>query len=282
MIFLLLAIFTSTLIILFFRLFTRFKVDNITAITVNYLVASVLGFWLSSGTHKIGEVFQQDGLFLAIGSGFLLMATFLIYAYSTQRSGVAITSVSGKMSVILPVLLGFIWYHEAVTWNKVPAILLALTAFVLILFKKGEKIKAVFYIFPVLLFFGNGLNDALFKIAEEEFIQGEPVFFLATAFTVSLFLGLVVLVIRAVSQKKFPNGRSILAGVVLGLLNWYSTYFFLEGLHFFDVSVFVPVFNASIVLLGAGLGFVIFKEKLKPLNWVGVVLALVAIALLAL
>lgn len=281
MFFLLAAILTSSCIIIGFKLFERFRIDNVTAITVNYLVASGLGFMLCPAGTIITSFYQQSWFVLSLLSGFLLAATFIVYALSAQRSGVAVTSVSGKMSVVIPVLLGLMWYNEPAGWGKILGIVLALAAFYLTFVRKGEKFIKGAYIFPLLLFVGNGINDGILKVAEQDYLQNDFIFFLATAFTVSLIIGTTVLAVRSVVRKQLPNLRSIIAGIALGLVNWYSTYFFLMGLHHFDVSYFVPLFNVSIVTTGALAGAVFFREKLRMINWIGIAIAMAAIVLMA-
>ena len=81
--------------------------------------------------------------------------------------------------------------------------------------------------------------------------------------------------------KEKLNFRSALAGTGLGILNWYSTYYFLVSLSYFDVSFYVPVFSVSIVLISALIGYFIFKEKLSRINIAGIILAAAAIILMA-
>jgi uncharacterized membrane protein len=46
-------------------------------------------------------------------------------------------------------------------------------------------------------------------------------------------------------------------------------------------SVIFPVNNMGIVLLSALLAWIVFKEKLSPVNWTGIVLSVVAIIMIA-
>jgi drug/metabolite transporter (DMT)-like permease len=75
--------------------------------------------------------------------------------------------------------------------------------------------------------------------------------------------------------------KNVVAGILLGLLNWYSTLFVLKGLSFFQVSVFMPVYNIGVVALASLTGMFIFGEKLTRINKLGIALALVAILLIA-
>ena len=80
MIFLILAILFSTGVFVAMRLFKRFGLDNHQALMWNYVFATGTGFWF--------------------------IFTYLLMTASTQRSGVTVTSLSSKLSVVLPILAG--------------------------------------------------------------------------------------------------------------------------------------------------------------------------------
>jgi uncharacterized membrane protein len=121
----------------------------------------------------------------------------------------------------------------------------------------------------------------IFKISQELYIKGAYINFLTVAFSVSLLVGIIVMIPRMIITKSKILPRSLLAGIILGLFNWYSTYFFLVGLSRFDVSVFIPVFNVSIVAIAAVIGYLFYKEKLSTINIVGIALAIISIVLIA-
>lgn len=282
MIFLLLAILTSSLIFITFKLFEKTGINNLQAITVNYLTAVIIGYLSTAENFSTQFVAEKPWFYLSIISGVLLIVTFLVYAYSIQKVGIAITSVSGKMSVIIPVLLGLLVFHEKASWIRIIGIVIALAAFYLTLIKNREqKAKAIFFVFPLLLFLGNGFNDSLLKISQEFYIQNDFSMFLTIAFGVSLFAGGLIIAFLLITKKQKLHYKNILAGIILGILNWYSTYFFFAGLAHFDVSVFIPVFNASVVCIAALTGYWFFKEKLSTVNIIGITLAVVAIIFIA-
>ncbi|MCK9611864.1 MAG: DMT family transporter [Bacteroidales bacterium] len=252
------------------------------ALTVNYLVAFIFGYFSASDLLTASVVISKPWISLSLLSGILLVATFFVYAVSVEKVGVAITSVSGKMSVVIPVLTGFVFFNETAGWMRISGILLALLAFYLTLKKtSSQKVRLKYAILPFLLFLGNGLNDSVFNISQELYITDDFTDFLTVAFGVSLLICLTILLIQLFGKKNKLNIRSMSAGIALGLLNWFSTYFFLVGLSFFDVSVFVPVFNASIVIVAALIGYFFFKEKFSAVNFIGILLSVVAILLIA-
>lgn len=293
MLYLLLAIMFTTTIMILFKLFDRYKVDNLQAITVNYAVAACFGFALSpaSARYNLLSVPVQPWFWVAVAAGVSLIVTFLIYALSTQKVGIAITAVTGKMSAVIPVMLGIMMFGESLNAVKILGIILALIAFWLTFKKeKAGKIEWKYLFLPFLLFLGNGANDSLFKIGKEWYIDngnpaffdnGDPTFFIAVSFSISLAIGLVVLIIRMINKRIWPDLKSIVAGILLGLANWGATYFFFLCYRIFEMSVFVPIFNVTIVMLSALSGLLLFREKLRLINWVGIASAVAAILLIA-
>ncbi len=282
MLYLYLSILTSSVIFVLFKFFDKYKISNIQAITVNYFTAILLGYITTRENISFQLISDKPWLGISVFSGIMLMLTFLIYAVSVQKAGIAITSVLGKMSVIIPVLLGFMMFQEKITWLRITGIILAMAAFYLTLQRSSQqKTNIKFIILPILLFFGNGLNDCFFKIAQELYICNDYTTFLITAFFISLIIGVLILLVLVIIRKEKLHYKNILAGIILGTFNWFSTYFFLVGLGYYDVSVFVPVFNASIVCIAALAGYFFFREKLSKTNIIGILLAIIAIILIA-
>jgi drug/metabolite transporter (DMT)-like permease len=282
MFYLLFAIITSSIIFVLFKMFSTFKIDVFQAVTVNYVIASLLGYLSSPERITFPQVFSNDWFPYAVISGVFLMATFYIYGISTQKVGIAITSVSGKMSVVIPVLVGFVWFKEDFNWIRISGIILAMAAFYFTLMRSNsQKAEGRYLILPILLFFGNGFNDSIFKISQELYINGAYINFLTVAFSVSLLAGLIIMIPRTIITKSKILPRNILAGIILGLFNWFSTYFFLVGLSRFDVSVFIPVFNVSIVAIAAIIGYLFYREKLSTINIIGIALAIASIVVIA-
>jgi uncharacterized membrane protein len=79
------------------------------------------------------------------------------------------------------------------------------------------------------------------------------------------------------------DSRSILAGIAIGIPNYFSIWFLVNVLKQYkgNSSAIIPINNMGIVLLSSVLAWLMFKEKLSALNLVGIILALGAIALIA-
>jgi len=283
MIYLIFAIFTSSAIIVVFKLFNKFSINNIQAITANYFIASLLGFFTVPYKYQAETIISADWLLLSLLAGISLIVVFNIFALSSQKAGVAITAISGKMSVVIPVSIGIIFYHDAVNFWIIAGIIASLLAFYLS-FKKKEQldVRKLSYLLPMLVFIGNGTNDSLLKHSEKFFIGGDTALFLSVAFLFSFIIGTLILLIDMVKNKSTLRVKHFIAGLILGLLNYASTYFFLKALSYYPNTIFFPLFNVSIVVIAAITAFFIFREKLTTINWLGIILALAAILMITL
>lgn len=282
MFYLIISILLSTAIIITFRVFNNYKISIVQAITVNYLVASGFGFWSEAGSFNPATLPNQPWFYFAILMGLSLIISFNLFALSAQKAGVAVTAISSRMSVVIPVSLGFLIFGDTSGIVKITGIITGLIAFYLTS-KKDKKIavNSAYIFLPLLLFLAVGTNDSLMKAAEHFYITTDFVPFLATSFGFALIFGLIVFAYKNSRQKNRFEVKNIIAGIFLGLLNWYSTLFVLKGLDLFEVSVFIPVYNVGVVTLAALAGYSIFKEKLSKLNRIGILLAVLAIILIA-
>ena len=284
MIFLILTILQSTAIFAVMKLFARFKIDNWQAITVNYIIACLFGFIIYEGELSASLVMEKSWFIFAMILGMTFVFTFFIFALSSQKVGVALTSVASKMSVIIPVIAGIILLNEQVSMLAITGIVVALIAFYLSLGGgANSSFPRKYLILPLLLFVGNGINDTIMKYTEHHFIENtnELTLFLAVIFLTSLIMGSIISTARYAQNKHRINVRTIIAGTILGLLNFGSTFYILKSMGVYESAVVFPVANAGIVSLSALTGYILFREKLSRMNWVGILLAILAILLIA-
>ena len=284
MIFLILTIVQSTAIFVVMKLFNRFRIDNWQAITVNYFVATVFGLIIYNGDISPGVIIDKEWFIYALILGLTFISTFFVFALSSQKVGVALTSVASKMSVVIPLLAGLILLNEKINLLSGLGVAIALLAFYLTLGKgANSSFPRKYLILPLLLFMGNGINDTLMKYAEYYYVAdtNDLILFLSIIFSASLVLGLCVSTAKYINKKYSVSPRNILAGIILGLLNFGSTFYILKCMSIYDSSVVFPVSNAGIVSLSALIGFFLFKEKLSKINWAGIMLAILAIILIA-
>lgn len=286
MIDLILSICCSSLIFVIFKLFQVFKINTFYAIVTNYIVASVIGFSTSPVATNFKALTNQPWFLITFALGILFISIFIIMAKSAQNNGVAVTSVATKMSLVIPVLFGVFYYSETLNFWQIIGVFMALLAVCLTSVKKnGLRLKKEHIYLPVLVFLGSGVIDCSINFIKEGYLnENQFSLFSATVFGAAAFIGLIVILFKFITKGFIIAGKNILAGMALGIPNFFSIYFLLRALNnpdFFSATIFT-VNNVAIVICSTLLGIIFFKEKLSPKNWLGILLASVSIVLVSL
>ncbi|MFY9242100.1 MAG: DMT family transporter [Polaribacter sp.] len=286
MIFLLLSIIISTGLFVIFKYFGIYKVDVLKAIFVNYLVAFVMGFALAERDFSFVEIPKQPWFLGAIFLGALFVSVFFIMAMTAQKNGVSVASVAGKMSVVIPVFFGVFLYNESVTFLKIFGIIIALIAVYLASVKEKSIVKNnAGLLFPILLFLGSGAIDTCLKYIEVSFVPKEDVsIFSGSLFGIAALFALLILLIKAAKKREPFGTKNIVAGLALGIPNYFSIIFLLKALQTegFESSTLFTINNVGIVILSTIVGILLFKEKFSLKNKIGVALAILGIVIVAL
>lgn len=281
MIYILLSILSSTSIFILFKGINKIKAFTFHIIIINYVVATLLGLTLSNGWQLIPTALDKNWFPFSLIIGLLFIVMFFFIGLSSQKAGISITTVASKMSVIIPILFSVFYYTEIINWQKITGISLALIALLLTVWKKPEKKEGVLIIFlPLILFMGLGIIDSLVKYVQQSLMKPEEAsFFTAFVFIVAFLFGIIIGIFKKDFFQGFKHFSTYIIGVVLGLVNFGSIYFFILALNKveWDSSILFGVNNIGIVLLSVVFGLLIFKEKLKIINWVGITFSMLAI-----
>lgn len=285
MIYLALSIFFSSGLFVIFKLFGVYKIDVLKAIFINYVVAFLLGFLFSESKFSILEVPHQSWFLGAVFLGMLFVSIFFVMAMTSQKNGVSVASIAGKMSVVIPVFFGVFLYNESLTFLKIVGIVIALVAVYLASYKEEKSsVKKATLLFPVLLFLGSGAIDTVLKYVEVNFVPKEDVsVFSGSLFGIAAFFGLLVLLFQQLKKRTSFGFKNVLAGVFLGIPNYFSIIFLIKSLQTegFESSVLFTINNVGIVVLSTILGIMLFKEQFSVKNKIGVALAILGIIIVA-
>lgn len=283
MIFLLITIITSVLIIISFKVFNILDVNAKQLITFNYFFGFCYGLIFREDNYTINQVLESDWLIPSIFIGFVFILGFYLFSKSTEKAGVSITAVSAKMSVIIPVMAGFILFGDSISTLKIMGIGLALLSFYFI-FKKGEKeaINYKYIILPLSLLLVSGLNDSLVKVMEHNYLTDNVLLFLTFVFLAAFIFGVIFSLSDSKNRRQLISLKGVLGGFLLGTFNFWNAWAFIRSMNIFDSSMLFPTVNVSVVSISALAGLIFFKEKLKTINWIGILMAVIAILLISL
>lgn len=286
MIWLVISILTNTLLLLILKGFEKYGVNTLHGIVVNYLVAATTGLCLA-GIPETELLTQGAGevLWIPFVLGILFISIFFTLAKTAQVAGISVATVANKMSVVIPVIAAVLLYKEALPALKIIGIAAALVAVWLTSKKSdGSAFNMKLIIWPVVIFIGSGIIDALVNHMQRE-VPGnslEP-FLLSLAFMSALTVGIITVAYRVVVHKEYLKGRSILGGIILGIPNYFSIYAVTKALDadIMETSALYPVNNMGIVIASAVGALIFFREKLSVINWTGILISIGAIALIA-
>jgi len=291
MIYLLLSIISSTSLFVIFKYLDKYGIKNFDVIIINYIVASILGFSISRYNPEIFPLWDNPWFPYSVVIGILFVVGFVLIGRSSQKVGIAITTVASKMSVIIPITFSLLYDpYDHITNLKLGGIVLALFA---VFFTVYRKRKIDFdprdLYLPVTLFLGMGLIDSIIKLAQFKHIDnGASTLFSAVLFSIAALTGIITNLIRGNSFRTLTKPATLMWGTLLGLGNYGSIYFLILALNQklptgipIDGSVVFGINNIGIVGLSVLLGLVVFREKLTWLNWMGIVMSFVAIYILS-
>lgn len=286
MIYLLLSVLSSSVIFVIFKLFERFKINTLQAIIFNYFFAFSAGMFVDAQPLDPIKVVSEAWFLGTFILGFMFISVFYLAALTTQKSGLSVVSVATKMSVAIPVLFGIILYNESTGWIKITGIILALVAVYLTSIKKKEgiKIKKRNLIFPLLVFFGSGIIDTTLKFLETSYVaEADVALFSSTIFAIAGTIGVFILLFQKLRGNLNFSFKNVIGGVALGIPNFGSIYFLVLALRTegMESSTIFPINNVAIVMISTFLGILLFRERMLPKNWIGILLAVASIILIA-
>ncbi|MBN1250492.1 MAG: EamA family transporter [Bacteroidales bacterium] len=262
------------------------KIKLFPIIVLNYITASVFGLLFSKANLSFNYLIQSNWLPVSSFLGFLFVIVFFTIGYSSQKVGLTITSISTKMSVVIPILFSILFYNEEIYILKFIGIIIALLALFLASYKgkKKENLNRTYIFLPFLLFFGAGSIDSIVKYSQEEYLKNVDIIeFSAISFIFSVITSLVVFIFLKNKFKQLILIKNLFWGISLGLANFASLYFTILALNtnIFASSIVFSIISTGIILISVIAGFKFFNEKIEPINWLGVALSVLAILILS-
>ena len=288
MVYLLITILANVAIFMAFRSYSKFNVNTLPAIVVNYGVCVVTGVSCVGANSLKTHVEPSAPWFpFALALGIVFISSFFLMAYTTQKRGVSVATVASKMSLAFPVILSLFVFKYAVneldSWNYL-GIALTFVSIALVSRKKRDSsmqpITLKYLLLPMSIFVLGGLIDSSINYANHNYIEEAvepifPIFIFGSAFVSGSLFCLV-------KRVKF-GWKELVGGICLGIPNYFSIFFKLKGLSAFNNNgaIVYPILNIGIIIVSTLLAIVIFKERLSRINYIGVGLALVVIFLLS-
>ena len=285
MFFLIITILQNVIISVVFKLFPQYKINMLQAIIVNYCVCVVTGVIFIGYSPFNSRSFHATWFPWALLMGASFIPIFALMAYSTRIDGITTMIIANKLSLVIPVTFAIILYHEQVSFLKITGILLAFPAIFYTTRIKGKNNKPQGLFIPALLFVSSGLLDTLVNYVQHGFLSSASV---QAVYTIHVFgtaatIGIVLMTILLLLKKTTFHWRNIVAGICLGVPNFFSIFYLIRYLNsnFLHSSAAIPVLNIGIVVASTLAAILFFKEKINSLRIIGLALSIMAILFIA-
>lgn len=281
MIYILLSISCSVTVAVLLKLAKRYQINVLQAVMWNYLAAIILSIlFFKPVIHDLIAVPSK----IAISLGILLPLLFLVLAASVRNIGIVKTDIAQRLSLFIPILAALFIFGEHFNNYKIAGLLVGFLAIILTLLRKSAvKASSYAFIYPVLVFFGFGLIDVLFKkLALDKSIPYTTA--LLGIFCLCFVVALLVLLYMVIVKKSKLQLVNFLCGIVLGCFNFGNILFYMKAHRAMaeNPSTVFAAMNMGVIIAGSIIGILIFREKVSKLNYLGIALALVAIVLITL
>lgn len=290
MAFLILSILFNAYLSLAFVFFKRFQVDLFQAIVFNYITCVLTGSLMLGGFPIQSSSLQEPWFKWSIGMGSLFISVFNLIAFSSVRAGVTITQTANRLSLVIPFLFSWLFFHESIDSFKWVGLVLALAAVILVSFRKQNEDASAWKIkdlaLPFLLFISSGIIDSLTNYVQKIYLktQEQSNTYLISGFFIAGLIGSIILAYQYIQKKRHFAVRHLMAGIVLGIPNYFSIYFLVKALQNPDMSssAVIPVNNIGVLFVVSMFGIFIFKERLIRINYLGLALTVLSILLILL
>lgn len=289
---LILTILLTSSLFLIFKTFPRFRVNTFQAIIVNYLTCFFTGlFFLRNEIAYFQIDLRIPWLQLALVTGLMFVITFNLIALTVEKISVSAATVANKMSLIIPVIFSLLFIESsagAFSFLNYSGLMLGLLSIPLAAAGNPPVISTTVSLsgkwwLPLLIFFLGGIIDMTLNFVNYKFLDeiSRP-WFPVIAFLSAAIAGIILLTYKVMTGKVLAlSFRSVAAGFILGIPNYFSVYFLLKALADFNHNgaLVFPALNIGIILFSALIAAAIFRERLSRINITGIIFAVIAIVL---
>jgi len=285
MFYLVATILLNVIISALFKLFPKYNIDSLQAIVTNYCVCVITGSLFTGHIPYSAPAFHSAWFPWSLLMGVSFISIFNLIAYCTRLDGITTTTIANKLSLVIPVLFSIVLYHDAAGIGKIVGIILAFPAVYLTSRVKDEDNKPQNLFWPVILFVFSGLLDTLMKYVQFHFLATPDVQATYTiyCFSVAATIGIVLVSTLLLLKKITFHWRNLVAGVCVGIPNYFSIYFLIRALNsnVMQSSATIPVLNIGILVASSLTAILFFREKANSLRIIGLALSVIAILLIA-
>lgn len=257
------------------------KGERVVVAAGNYVVAGLLGLLMGGSVESIQLPIQWIMVALLVGVGFV--AGFMLQMYSIGTIGLAVPISIARIATLVPVIASAIVYGEHPSPIQIAGIVAGAAAFVMLGIAQrnsnvglNRPVGASAVGLLLLMLVVMGANDFSMKIAQESAINQSGFLCFVFGFAGIICWGIILL------RRVRITPPDLLLGALLGIPNFFSSWFLVKALGELSASVVFPIVSAGGVILATLTAIVFWKERPTRAAWVGIALSAIAVGLIGL
>jgi drug/metabolite transporter (DMT)-like permease len=260
MLFLILAVASSSLIAVAMRATEGKRRSAMGMFVVNYLVCSVISC-LFAGRIAFFSPLPGFGRAMVLGSitGALYLLNFVLYRLNIEKNGMAMASTFMKLGVVISTLIAVVVFREMPSLPQILGILLSAASILMIHTEKAEGgSSSGRWLLPLLLVLG-GITDSMANVFDK---TGDPAvrdYYLFYIFAAAFVISLIFLLVR----KEGMGRWEVISGILIGIPNYFSSRFLLLSLGSLPAVIVYPAVSVGTIAAVSLAGFLLFREALS-------------------
>jgi multidrug transporter EmrE-like cation transporter len=233
----------------------------------------------------ISQTIDKEWFLYSSVLSIFFISGFWFVGSTVHKYGIGVATLMQKMSLILTVSVVMIMYSESTHFLKIIGLTLAILS--IVIYNRNSlslsSMKESIWVFPMMAWLTSGIIEIfLFLAQRKNTIQGDDASFVSMIFLGAGSLGLMG-VLFTNNWRPLINTKNILAGVLLGVPNFFSMYFLVKLIDIgWEGSIVFPINNIGILVLSSIGALWLFREQHDKYKWIGLILAILSITLLAL
>ncbi len=191
----------------------------------------------------------------------------------------ALTSIIASFSLIIPFFFGICFWNEPLTAYKTVGLALLLASIFLINAKKEGRFSLRWLIYAVITLIANGVSSVVLKMHQ---IQFPTLYRTELMFWALLCVLAVLFAMNAVHRETAEPVKFSVLGAVSGIMNCLANYIVLYLSATENASVMFPIVSVANIMAVWAIGVFYFRERLKLLQVVGLLVGVASVVLLKL
>ncbi len=239
---------------------------------VNKAIAGICVFLVMGAVN--GMALHMPTLLFGIGYGIFLGISMFTGFKALGMGPMALTSIIASFSLVIPFVFGITVWNEKLSLYGALGIVLIMAAIILLNFKKEKGLSFKWSVYALLTMATNGLCSLIQKYHQLYYPNEYRIEFMIWS------LLCVLMITSIMGRKELKSFKLKLTGVISGILNGGANFIVLYLAATENASVLFPIVSVCNVIAAWLIGKLIFKEKLKITQIIGLILGVAAVVLL--